>query len=194
MEILLGFVLLLIIFYMIDRNRKKDITYVKSNVDGNTYIVRNTKDKQEGADRLALIKKRCDELINHIKNNSSLMEQDEFRILVDRYTSKQTEFSEKDKLSNYTSYTENKGDKIVFCMRQRNDTEDLIDLNTMMFVAIHEVAHIMTKDVGHHKDFWSNFKKLLKVSVDIGIYENEDYKATPRTYCGMKINSNPLIN
>lgn len=194
MEILLGFVVLLIIFYIIDRSNKKDVTYVKSTIDGNTYLVRNTKDKQEGANRLALIKKRCDELINHIKNDTSLMEQDEFKILTERYTSKQTEFSEKDKLSNYTSYTENKGDRIVFCMRQRNDNEDLIDLNTMMFVAIHEVAHIMTKDIGHHKDFWSNFKKLLKVSVDIGIYESEDYKATPRSYCGMEINSNPLVN
>lgn len=194
MEILLGFVILLIIFYIIDRSNKKDVTYVKSTIDGNTYLVRNTKDKQEGANRLALIKKRCDELINHIKNDASLMKQDEFKILTERYTSKQTEFSEKDKLSNYTSYTENKGDRIVFCMRQRNDNEDLIDLNTMMFVAIHEVAHIMTKDIGHHKDFWSNFKKLLKVSVDIGIYESEDYKATPRSYCGMEINSNPLVN
>jgi hypothetical protein len=194
MELLLGFVVLLIIFYIIDRSNKKNVTYVKSKIDGNTYLVRNTKDKQEGADRLALIKKRCDELVNHIKNNASLMKQDEFKILTERYISKKTEFSEKDKLSNYTSYTENKGDKIVFCMRQRNDNEDLIDLNTMMFVAIHEVAHIMTKDIGHHKDFWSNFKKLLQVSVDIGIYESEDYKATPRSYCGMEINSNPLVN
>ena len=193
MEILLALIILLIIFYIVNRYRSKNITYVKSNIDGKTYLVRDTKDKQEGADRLAHIKKRCDELVRHIKDKDELYSQEHFQLLVKRYENKGTEFSEKDKISNYTSFTENKGDKIVFCMRQRNKNEELIDINTMMFVAIHEMAHIMTKDIGHNKNYWNNFRDLLQVSVDIGIYKSEDYKATPKTYCGMKITSNPLL-
>ena len=33
----------------------------------------------------------------------------------------------------------------------------LEDENTLLFVSLHEVAHIMTKSIGHTKEFWDNF-------------------------------------
>ena len=71
---------------------------------------------------------------------------------------------------------------------------ELIDLNTLTFVAIHELSHVMTLSVGHTKEFWENFKFLLKNAVKIGIYRAEDYKKQPKKYCGMTITDNPYYD
>ena len=63
-----------------------------------------------------------------------------------------------------------------------------------MFVATHEIAHIMTKSIGHKPEFWNNFKFLLETAKEIGVYSPEDYKKTPRSYCGMKITDNPYYD
>jgi hypothetical protein len=191
MEIIISFILLGILFY-IYRYFTRDVVYVTSSVDGKKYLVRDLPDKQEGADRLAKIKARCDKLVEHLKINASKYDE-RFALLVERYINKDTEFTEKDKETAMTSYTENKGDRIVFCIRQRNPSEQLVDLNTMMFVAIHEMGHIMSKSYGHNDEFWTNFADLLEVAIDIDLYKNEDYSTTPKEYCGMDITTNPLI-
>lgn len=191
MEIIISFIILGLVFY-IYRYITKDVVYVTSSVDGKKYLVRDLPDKQEGADRLAKIKERCDKIIEHLKQNSSKYDE-RYTLLVERYINKDTEFTEKDKDTAMTSYTENKGDRIVFCIRQRNPTEQLVDLNTMMFVAIHEMGHIMSQSYGHNDEFWTNFADLLEVAVELDLYKNEDYSTTPKEYCGMDITTNPLI-
>ena len=63
-----------------------------------------------------------------------------------------------------------------------------------MFVAIHELAHIMTDETGHTPKFWNNMKYLLLEASSIGIYSPVDYSNNPVMYCGMKIDSSPLNN
>jgi hypothetical protein len=96
--------------------------------------------------------------------------------------------------SKHTAYSENKGEKIRFCVTEEKDNNKLIDENTLTFVAIHELSHISSKSIGHNNEFWDNFTFLLKHSVDIGIYQPVDYKKQPRRYCGMKISDNPYYN
>ena len=60
----------------------------------------------------------------------------------------------------------------MLCIRQRNDSNDLVDLNTVTFVAIHELAHLMTKSIGHEPEFWNTFKLLLRIAIDNNIYKN----------------------
>jgi hypothetical protein len=100
--------------------------------------------------------------------------------------------TEAGKNNQYTSYSVNKGEKIVFCIRQKNDSESLVDENTMTFVSIHELAHIMTKSVGHTPEFWDNFKKLLKVAIESNLYTKENYTNNPKEYCGIKVSDSPL--
>jgi len=50
----------------------------------------------------------------------------------------------------------------------------------------------MTKNIGHEPEFWSNFKLLLKISIDNGIYKNIDFNSTPKPYCGIQITDTPL--
>ena len=101
-------------------------------------------------------------------------------------------FSETTPDAKYTSYSVNKGEKIVFCLRDKKEGEKLVKENIMTFVSIHELAHLMTKSIGHEPDFWANFKLLLKVSIDNGLYKNIDFNSTPKPYCGINITDTPL--
>ena len=101
-------------------------------------------------------------------------------------------FSETTPDAKYTSYSVNKGEKIVFCLRDKKAGETLVKENIMTFVSIHELAHLMTKSIGHEPDFWANFKLLLKVSIDNGLYKNIDFNSTPKPYCGIQITDTPL--
>ena len=40
----------------------------------------------------------------------------------------------------------------------------MFDENTLTFVALHELSHVMTVSVGHKQEFWDNFKFILKES------------------------------
>ena len=70
----------------------------------------------------------------------------------------------------------------------------IINTNTIIFVAIHEIAHTMTKSIGHKEEFWKNFKFLLQEAVKIGIYKPVDYKKKNKHYCGMDITDNPYFD
>jgi hypothetical protein len=96
--------------------------------------------------------------------------------------------------SELTAYSENKGEKIAFCLNTTKEGNKLIDINTLTFVALHELSHIMTESIGHKQDFWENFKYLLQNAKDAGIYDPVDYKKNQQEYCGMTINDNPYYD
>jgi len=102
------------------------------------------------------------------------------------------ENSPKDKQD--TSYTLNKGSTIAFCLREKDSTTQLHDLNTLIFVAIHELAHIAIDDNDHPPKFWKMFKFLLEEAELGGIYKSKDYKKNPVHYCGMEVNYNPIYD
>lgn len=89
-----------------------------------------------------------------------------------------------------TSYSINKGEQLVFCIRDKLNNS-IHDINTLMFVAIHELAHIVTNELQHTKKFWNNMKKLLHRAEDIGVYRYVDYSTNPVEYCGMMIDGAP---
>ena len=94
--------------------------------------------------------------------------------------------------SQYTSYSVNKGEKLIMCLRSKQADEKLVKENIMTFVSIHELAHLMTKSIGHSEDFWNNMRLLLKIAIDNDLYKNVDFNKTPEPYCGIKISDNPL--
>ena len=96
--------------------------------------------------------------------------------------------------SEHTAYSENKGEKIAFCLEKKKGESKLIDSNTLYFVSLHEMAHIATKSVGHTEEFWSNFKMLLEEAVKAGLYDPVDYSKNPEPYCGMTLSDNPLFS
>lgn len=171
-----------------DTYSRGEVEYVKSTIDGNEYLVQSMPDKQQAADLLANIRKNLERLVEHIAKISPDDKRTQ-QILNKFNPNKITEGTDNAK---YTSYSVNKGEKIVFCLRSRDENKKLVDLNTMMFVALHEMAHIATPSIGHTPEFWDNFKWLLEESIDIGIYRDGDYKNKPVQYCGVKITDSPL--
>tara|TARA_B110000908_G_C10004020_1_gene335436 strand:- start:97 stop:579 length:483 start_codon:yes stop_codon:yes gene_type:complete len=159
-----------------------------STIDNNEYLVRNREDKQEGANLLANVKLNLDKLVNYLKENN--VKDKRVQRLVEKYNPKN--ISESIPNTNYTSYSVNKGEKIVFCIRSKDEKQKLVNINTIMFVAIHEIAHVMTKSIGHTDEFWENMKYLLKKGIKIGIYNKVDYKKNPVKYCGTDITNSPL--
>ena len=95
-----------------------------------------------------------------------------------------------------TAFSENKCEKIAMCLnKNKNKGEDeLIDIDTLTFVALHELAHIMTYSIGHKQEFWENFKFLLQNAKESHIYTPRDYRTQPTVYCGMTLNDNPYFD
>ena len=102
--------------------------------------------------------------------------------------------SELHKGSTNTSYSINKGEKIVFCLRMRDEGNNLVDENTLTYVAVHELAHVATKEIGHVPIYWENFKWLLTIAKEKGIYKYVNYSDKPQSYCGLLISNNVLDN
>lgn len=175
-------------FMMYDSYIVGNVETVKSTVDGREYVVQSLPDKQQAADLLAHIREKLVLLTIHMEKTYPDDERT-IRMIKNFRPDALTEGTDNTK---YTSYSVNKGEKIVFCLRARDGTKKLEDLNMMMFVAVHELGHIATLEVGHTKSFWDNFKWLLEEAVDIGIYQKQDFESKPREYCGMTVKSNVL--
>jgi hypothetical protein len=163
------------------------IEKLKSNVDNRVYEVQKKEDAQEAADLIAKIRGKLILLTGHL--NKSYPD-DERVILLNRNFNPD---SLKEGISNpkYTSYSINKGEQIILCLRTN---EKIVDINTMMFVILHEYSHILTESVGHTSEFWANFKWVLEESINIGIYIKQDFKKENVEYCGMTITDSPLTN
>ena len=80
------------------------------------------------------------------------------------------------------AYTDNKSE-ITLCLADP-DTRREYDSNTIMYVALHELAHVISKGVGHGEEFRQNFSKLLLKGKRLGFYDPS--KPMTTTYCGIK--------
>ena len=162
-----------------------------SGVNGNTYCVRDRSKLQLAADRLATINTKMNKLVTYI--GQKYPEQENVKRLVKGYNPKK--IYETLPTSEYTAYSENKGEKLAFCLdTEKNSQGRLIDVNTLMYVALHELSHIATKSIGHTDEFWENFKFLITEAKEIDVYNPVDYKKEPSRYCGMNITDNPFYD
>jgi hypothetical protein len=161
-----------------------------SDVDGERYCVRERSKMNLAADLLANVTKKCKDLVAYCAKKHPSDEK--VQRLVQKFNP--TKISETLPTSEYTAYSENKGEKLAFCLNKEKNGTQLIDENTLIFVAIHELAHITTTSEGHKQEFWQNFKFLLENAKAAGIYEPVDYKKKPQSYCGMDITDNPYYD
>lgn len=186
-EIFISIVFVVIIVFYI-QTQVVEVEYVVSNVDGRRYLVKNLPDKKKAADMLARVNKKLQKIISvMVKKYPS--DPDVLRLKSNYNPESLSEGTDK---SNYTSYSVNKGEQIVFCLRSRDGDDTLVSLNVLTYVAVHELAHVMTKEIGHPQSFWDNFKRLLQVAVDENLYKKTNYAKTPVKYCGLTIKSSIL--
>ena len=90
--------------------------------------------------------------------------------------------------TNYTSYTTNKGEQIVFCIRSIDPLHTIHDLNLIMYVLLHELAHVACPEYNHTPLFKKIFRFICEEAIEMGIYVKIDFYTSPKYYCGMKIN------
>ena len=160
--------------------------YVKSDIDNETTTDNandnNSKDLIDGQDGGSSERQ-------NLENSMKMKLKEDIDRLISNFNS--DAFSETTPDSKYTSYSVNKGEKIVMCIRGKQD-DNLVKENIMTFVAIHELGHLMTKSIGHDPEFWNNMRLLLKIAIDHGLYKNVDFNKTPEPYCGITISDTPL--
>ena len=176
---------LYLIYFKLYKN--DNLTFAKSNIDNFSYWVRDKPDKQIAANTLAKIKMNMQKLIDYLKDNKDKFPENLSYIkdLISR--TKNIHIMETPEDDEYTSYTVNKGEKIVFCLRSKV-LDEIHDMNTLMYVVIHEMAHVGCPEYGHTPLFKKIFIFLLKQSSTIEIYTPINYRINPQSYCGMQIN------
>lgn len=181
------------LFYQYVAGGPGNLVSIKAS-DGNLYKVQDLPNKHDAADVMAKVQDNIKKVIDYYK-------QDEFstdtpaKLLVERFNPQS--IMENTVTSSDTSYSENKGEKIVLCLRDKTAPPDypLVDFNTIMFVTLHEMAHLMTPGLDAHKhtrEFWANFRRLLEDASKIGVYTPVNYSRNPVPYCGMMITDSPL--
>jgi hypothetical protein len=188
--IILG--ILAVAFYTYLANKDTiDLKCVISTVDGNKYCVRDRKEVAQAADLLASVVEKCKTLVDYVYDKYPT--QDNVIRLHEGFNPQK--IMETVPTSEYTAYSENKGEKLAFCLnKKKEDNSVLIDDNTLMFVALHELSHVATKSIGHKSEFWENFRFLLTEAKSAGLHNPQDYKSSPQEYCGMKITDNPYFD
>jgi predicted metal-dependent hydrolase len=194
-EIILTLILIFLILYFVYINLYTDdnLVYERATFDNDYYWVRNMSDKSQAANTLAVIKENMNKLIDYLQKNIKQFPENMTSIkeLVKR--TRKIYIMETPKDDKFTSYTINKGEKIVFCLRSKM-LHNIHDINTINYVVLHEMAHVCTYSYGHTAEFKENFKFLLVQANKIGIYKITNYRHEPVDYCGMTINEYLLDN
>lgn len=83
------------------------------------------------------------------------------------------------------SFTEDKTE-ITLCLKHPH-TKEYYDMNTLTYVGLHELSHILTKAHGkdsHAAEFKNNFTNLLNIAAERGVYDPS--LSIPESYCNIK--------
>jgi hypothetical protein len=187
----IGFIIIIILCLKIYKDSDYfNLKCIISSKDGNRYCVRERNKMELAANLLAEVTGRCKILI--IKLKEKLPHDERIKRLHKNFNPKK--ISETLPTSELTAYSENKGEKLAFCLNTTKNGNKLIDKETLFFVACHELAHICTISIGHKQEFWDNFKFILLEAEKLGLYNPVDYKKKPKSYCGLEINDNPYYD
>jgi len=185
-----GFIIILAtiigIYYIYNYYVNYGLIKVKSNVDNKEYIVQIKDDSLEAANLIAKIREKLVILMEHLEKSYG---KNDTRIKLLKQNFRPDRLKEGVTTPGYTSYSVNKGEQIVLCLR---NNDKLIDINTLFFVVLHEFAHLATESIGHTDEFWDNFRWILEEAINIGLYVKQDFKIKNVEYCGISITSSPL--
>lgn len=186
--VFIGIFILLIILHLIYSSETK---WIRSDLDNRYYLIKSNNISSEqykaNANTLAEINRRIEILIKEIG----------FRYPKLKELYKPDGLSEAAIDSRFTSFTVNKND-IHLCIRTRNDSKELYDLDRLMYVMLHELAHMANWDsngepiIGHGPEFLEIFRDLVKTSIELSLYKYTDYSKEPAEYCGIMIYNNVL--
>ena len=196
--IIIFFIILILLCYM--------IFFKKEKFDASRYLVQNKADSKEAVNLLAQLYNNIKLTIYYaeekmaISRNKVIKSKEDIELLkYEPYL--KTILNRIDYVyiresvpnSKYTSYSVNKGEELILCIRTK-DTGRLHDINDLMYVALHEIAHIGCPELDHTELFYSINRFLLRMAEEINVYRYTDYRKNPLVYCGLTLTSNVLDN
>ena len=166
--------------------------------EGRTYLVMKTgrtpNDMQHAADLLDSINNRLLDLIGVMEVEVEVTGRGaRFRELLNAVikatTKNEVGHQRISELANpgEKAVNDNKGSMIYLCLdgRQSSDGVSVMnDLNTLMYVTLHEIAHTATVSYGHTAEFWENFRSILHAAKCSGSYTYTDFKEGLVPFCG----------
>ena len=181
---------LIIFIYIFFFSNKANLVLIEASNSGKKFLVNDDKYKLESANLLSDVIINMYKLRNHLVSNKDSFPKfkESIELLEKNFCEDRTRIYENSPSSNYTSYSVNKGEELVFCLKSKKDGK-LHDINLLMYVAIHELAHTGCEEIGHTPLFKSIFAFYLKEAIKLGIYKFEDYDNNPVEYCGMILSS-----
>lgn len=182
-------------------NTYSEVVYVESDIDKRKYMIRRGSKPQgflkESANTLAEINRRVERLIEHLSQTYSKDPQKNYFISHLKRNYRPYILSEAAVDSRFTTFTVDKSDMHV-CLRTRDQNEKLYEINLLMYVILHELAHLCNFDRnnnpihGHGEEFKEIFKLLVVEAIKVGVYTYTDYSKQPKEYCGLILNSHIL--
>lgn len=158
------------------------------------YGLTSTKNKEKIMELFEKMGRRCDQLVAQADSIPWIVNEDtpkgQSGRLKDRWAN--VRLRETDPSETTIAYIVNKDHELRVCLTDK-ETREHEELNTAMFVILHELAHMASVKYGHGTEFWTNFRMILKKAIEMGIYEYQDYSAEGESevYCGLTIYSTP---
>ena len=82
--------------------------------------------------------------------------------------------------------------KLYFACDLKN-TGKLHDINLIMYVALHELAHVACPENNHTPSIYTYFYFFLKIAMNVKIYTKMIIiTKNPVEYCGINVNETPI--
>ncbi len=188
-ETILIAVIIIFIYIFLFYN-KKNVVLVTGSDNFTQFLVYNDEQKNESAKLLEIITNNMFKIKDYLYQNiEKFPEMKDYIKQLNRNLNKErTLIYENDPKSELTSFSVNKGEEIALCLKSKK-TGSMHNINLMMYVTIHEMAHIACPEIGHGDLFKKIFKFLCEQSIVIGVYKYDDYENNPIEYCGMMLSS-----
>lgn len=194
--------------------RVESAKFVQSRYDGRQYRVHlRHKGADQAADRLAFLHEKSIKLMAALRRKYAVAGSmgDKFpqrraiaANILNRYDPDQLSESSPKNPEGDTSYTLDKGALLALCLREKDpsrtgdpDTHDLHDSLTLLFVIVHELAHLGVDSTDHPPEFWQCFKFLLSECSQADIVPGgrwPNYQRDPVRYCGLTVDYNPYFD
>lgn len=187
--LILLILLFIFIFYHLIFDRTIYVT-----VDGEEFLVRyipneTEEDRYEMAKMLSTLVKRGDEIVKYMYANNIPNPEvcDRLHSRWKNLRSKPWGIRETSILSSMVAFTAFKNFQMRTCLRNKQGKKE--NLNTAMFVLLHEMAHVMSEEYGHDEEFSENFAIITNVAIERNLYSYRDYRKEPIEFCNMEINT-----
>jgi hypothetical protein len=161
----------------------------RSTIDNRDYKVRLDNNSQLKANLLAFINLKLNILVKALADDPKYKNSEPVQRLIYNWN-KGISIKEIGYMESDAAYVINKQD-MAFCLqdgpnkRDPTKTTKFSDTNLITYVAIHELAHIMSDETGHGSEFVNNFGLLLDYSQNI-TYTNPFTNKTETLYTPFK--------